>query len=80
LLRSGELRDSIEITIAPDGMSAEIGSNADKAVWAEFGTSRAPPRPFLQPAADIMGPQIAKAAGRAAFAVMPTWRADPSAS
>jgi HK97 gp10 family phage protein len=70
LLRSGEMRDSIEITIARDGMSAEIGSNNDKAVWAELGTSRAPPRPFLGPAADIMGPQIAKAAGRAALAVM----------
>jgi HK97 gp10 family phage protein len=69
LLRSGELRDSIEVTIAHDGLSAEIGSNNKKAVWAEIGTSRAPPRPFLGPAADIMGPQIAKAAGRAALAV-----------
>src|ERR1700745_1703668 len=35
LLRTGELRDSIEITISHDGMSAEIGSNNEKAVWHE---------------------------------------------
>ena len=52
LLRTGELRESIEITIASDGLSGEVGSNNDKAVWHELGTSRVPPRSFLREAAD----------------------------
>jgi phage gpG-like protein len=46
LLETGEMRDSIEhISSAKE---AHIGSNNDKAVWQELGTSRGiPPRPFL---------------------------------
>jgi phage gpG-like protein len=46
LLETGEMRDSIE-HVATD-KEAHIGSNNDKAVWQELGTSRGiPPRPFL---------------------------------
>lgn len=45
LLRTGELRDSIEHTVA-DGV-AQVGSNSDKAVWQELGTKYMPPRSFL---------------------------------
>jgi phage gpG-like protein len=45
LLRTGELRDSIEHFVA-DG-EAHIGSNNDIAVYQELGTEHIPPRSFL---------------------------------
>lgn len=51
LLETGELRDSINHNVdkssAGHGRSAFIGSDDDKAVWHEYGTSRIPPRPFI---------------------------------
>lgn len=50
LLRTGELRDSIEHWSAemPDGAIGEIGSHDLVALWQELGTARGiPPRPFL---------------------------------
>lgn len=48
LLETGAMRDSIGHVVAGDGMSASVGSNEDKAVWQELGTSRGiPPRSFL---------------------------------
>ncbi len=44
-LRSGEMRDSIEHVVA-DG-EAQVGSNDDKLVWFELGTSKQPPRSVL---------------------------------
>ena len=67
LLETGELRDSIEWTA--HGLHGEVGSNNDKAVWHELGTSRIPPRPFLAGAAAAMGPEIQKKAARAVMAV-----------
>lgn len=49
LLRTGEMRDSIEHVVA-DG-EAQVGSNDDKAVWQELGTEHIPPRSFLGGAA-----------------------------
>lgn len=49
LLETGELRDSITHTVRQG--EAYVGSNNDKAVWHEYGTSKVPPRPFLMPAA-----------------------------
>ena len=49
LLATGEMRDSIEHQVS--GLEAEIGSNNDKMVYHEFGTSRIPARPVLGPAA-----------------------------
>jgi phage gpG-like protein len=46
LLETGELRDSIEWTA--HGLEGEVGSNNDKAVWHELGTSRIPPSPQAQ--------------------------------
>jgi Bacteriophage HK97-gp10, putative tail-component len=45
LLRTGELRDSIEYTV--HGLEGEVGSNSPIAVFQELGTSRIPPRSFL---------------------------------
>lgn len=49
LLRTGELRDSIEHAVGAG--EAAIGSNNDKAVWQELGTDKIPPRSFLGSAA-----------------------------
>lgn len=51
LLRTGELRDSIRYEVDASLRFVTIGSELDKALWNEVGTSIAPPRPFLGPAA-----------------------------
>jgi phage gpG-like protein len=49
LLRTGDMRDSIEHVVA-DG-EAQVGSNSDIAVYQELGTTTIPPRSFLGGAA-----------------------------
>lgn len=49
LLRTGEMRDSIEYTLGHH--EAAIGSNSDIAVWQELGTEKIPARSFLGGAA-----------------------------
>jgi hypothetical protein len=67
LLRTGEMRDSIEVSA--DQTNAAVGSNSDKALWQEFGTPNAkhpiPPRSFLGRAAFLKGEEAAKAVGKA---------------
>lgn len=62
LLETGEMRDSIEHTVTGD--EAHIGSNNDKAVWQELGTSRIPPRSFLMEAAVHKTDDVVKAIGQ----------------
>ena len=64
-LRTGEMRESIGRQVAHNGMQAAIGSNDDKAVWFELGTSRQPPRSFLGLAAFREERRIAEIQGRA---------------
>jgi hypothetical protein len=45
LLRTGEMRDSINHVSSP--VEGRIGSNDDKALWQELGTRTIPPRSFL---------------------------------
>jgi phage gpG-like protein len=68
LLETGELRGSIEWN--SEGNVGYVGSNLDKAVWHELGTSRIPPRSFLAGAAMHEEERIHKMATRAAMAVM----------
>jgi phage gpG-like protein len=68
LLETGELRASIEWTA--DGNQGWVGSNNDKAVWHELGTSRVPPRPFLAGAAQHVEHEIHKMAAKAVVAVL----------
>src|ERR1700730_2629559 len=68
LLETGELRGSIEWN--SEGNEGHVGSNLDKAVWHEFGTSRTPPRSFLAGAAMAIEDKIHKMAARAVMAVM----------
>lgn len=49
LLRTGEMRDSIEFQV--DGLQGCVGSNSEIAVFQELGTSKIPPRSFLRSAA-----------------------------
>lgn len=48
LLRSGELRDSIESEVV--GLAAIVGTKSQIGLWQEIGTDRIPPRPFIGPA------------------------------
>lgn len=63
LLETGEMRDSIEHV--SDHHEANIGSNSDKAVWQELGTSRIPPRSFLAGALQHKTTEIVEEIGRA---------------
>jgi HK97 gp10 family phage protein len=62
LLETGEMRDSIEHTVTHD--EAQIGSNNDKALWQELGTSKIPPRPFLQGALQHKADEVVAVIGR----------------
>jgi phage gpG-like protein len=67
LLETGELRDSISHRLINDH-EAEVGSNEDKAVWHELGTSRGiPPRSFLAQAAMHKTAEIVLVTGEAVF-------------
>jgi phage gpG-like protein len=68
LLETGEMRASIEWNA--EGNEGFVGSNNDKAVFHELGTSRIPPRPFLMGAAIRMEPQIYAMAVRAVMSVL----------
>lgn len=63
LLETGEMRDSIEHVVVSH-KEAHVGSNNDKAVYHELGTSRIPPRPFLGRAAMRKADEIAELVGR----------------
>jgi phage gpG-like protein len=69
LLETGELRDSYEHMV--QGKSGYVGSNDDKAVWQELGTSRGiPPRPVLELAAKTKGEEAAHAIASELFIKM----------
>ncbi len=68
LLRTGELRDSIERTIVSG--EGYVGSNSMVAVWQELGTKNIPPRSFLMGAAVAETPAILEVVGREAEAAI----------
>jgi hypothetical protein len=68
LLRTGELRDSIEYIV--DGNQGAVGSDSPIAVYQELGTSRIPPRSFLVSAAIASEDRIHRMAGAAAVAAL----------
>lgn len=68
LLRTGELRDSIDYAIGKD--EAVVGSSNDKAVWQELGTNTIPPRSFLGGAAFRKVPEIVNILGQSVVAAL----------
>jgi HK97 gp10 family phage protein len=56
--QTGELRDSLRVEIAPDRLSATVGTDLDYGAHLEFGTQDMAPRPWLQPAAQNAAPRI----------------------
>ncbi|MGN6536410.1 MAG: hypothetical protein ACTHKQ_11865 [Mesorhizobium sp.] len=63
LLRTGEMRDSIGLVV--EGHEAHVGSNDDKAVWQELGTTKGiPPRSFLGGAAVRKSAEVRDVIGR----------------
>lgn len=66
LLRTGALRDSIEYTVS--GLEGSVGSDLDRAVYLELGTSRIPPRSFLVSAAISSEDRIHRMAAAATIA------------
>lgn len=66
LLRTGEMRDSIQYTV--NGDEGAVGSNSEIAVFQELGTSRIPPRSFLVSSAIASEPRIHRMANAAAVA------------
>lgn len=72
LLWSGELRDSYEMESV--GLIAGVGSEEDKALWHEVGTSKIPARMPLRRAVDEAEPEniaLAIAAGKKAAGLNP---------
>jgi HK97 gp10 family phage protein len=81
LLRTGELRDSIEYVVeVEDGgekVTAEVGSNDPVAEFQELGTSTIPPRSFLWESLMRCLPEIEEMAGDQAVEVFRSGRAAP---
>jgi phage gpG-like protein len=69
LLEIGELRDSITHNMTREfgEVVGYVGSDNEKAVWHEFGTRTAPPRPFLGWALNAKEREIEELAGRLMF-------------
>lgn len=68
LLRTGELRDSIEYTVA--GLEGAVGSDDPIAIFHELGTSRMPQRSFLVSSAISSEDKIARIAAAATVAAL----------
>lgn len=50
-VRSGELRDGIEVE--HEGATATVGSSSHHGAANEYGTSKMPAHPFMHPAAEL---------------------------
>lgn len=62
LLETGQMRDSIGRSF--DSREGTVGSNDDRAVWHELGTSKIPARSFLSGAAQHKEHDVVEAIGR----------------
>lgn len=67
-LRTGAMRDSIDH--ASDHTGAVVGSDDDKLVWFELGTSKQPPRSVLGTAVVHKEPEITHTLGSAYHATL----------
>ncbi len=55
--QTGALRDSLTVELAPDRLSARVGTDLDSGADLEFGTQDMAPRPWLAPAAENARPK-----------------------
>ncbi|MDE3023360.1 MAG: hypothetical protein KGI54_16175 [Pseudomonadota bacterium] len=71
-VRSGDMRDSIEVTVNHDLLTgeAQIGSDKDEMVWFEIGTSKQPPRSALGGALYRKTPEVVELIGSSAFGAL----------
>lgn len=72
LLRDGDLRDSIESEVETSGLvvTGIVGSTDPIAVYFSTGTSRMPPRPFIEPAFMLTEPKLTAALGELAIRLL----------
>ncbi len=63
-LETSEMHDTLAFTVDDRHESVEIGSDLDRAVWFELGTSRQPPRSFLAEALVRKTPEVLDIMGR----------------
>jgi len=63
LLRTGDMRDSIEYQVDPAELEMIVGSKELKALWQEIGTIKMPPPPFLRTALFLSEPEAEKIFG-----------------
>jgi len=68
LLRTGQLRDSIEMEAA--GLTMSVGSTEKIAAYQEMGTSRIPPRPFIAPSAEKGALELERELGEQAILLL----------
>jgi len=81
-LETGEMRDSVThyVTAGAFGNGqVNVGSDLDKALWFEYGTSRQPPRPWLTRACIEMEPIVVRMAGATVTAFLATGKVPPKA-
>ena len=57
-VKTGNLKRSIMVDIAPGGMSAKVTANADYSAYVEYGTRYKVARPYMQPAAQIVQTEL----------------------
>ena len=68
LLRSGDMRDSIEHKVV--GHEGHVGSDSDIALYQELGTAKIPARSFLGGSAFELAPEISREIGVEYFAFL----------
>ena len=58
---TGNLKNSISVTLGNTGLTAEIGPTAHYGVFLEYGTRHMSPRPYMGPAATAVEPGFVEA-------------------
>lgn len=53
---TGNLKNSIGVSLSATGLSAEIGPTAHYGIYVELGTRRMAPKPYLGPAVEAVEP------------------------
>lgn len=57
---TGQLRNSIQLKLSLNGMTAIVSANTEYAAYQEYGTRKMTAHPFLRPALNEQGKQFIK--------------------